>query len=149
MLYVGFTPISRIGVYQYDARGSLTFLRTVADSGAAVCWVTVNKAGTRMYASNTGDNSISVFDLSDPAIPVELQHVVLNGPGSSFQLALDNADQFLHVVDQRAGAGTPLGQGNSLHVLRVNSDGTLAEVGSSPTILALPDGTRPQGVVAF
>ncbi|HKW98345.1 MAG TPA: hypothetical protein VJN43_11485 [Bryobacteraceae bacterium] len=149
LLYVGFTPINRVGVYQYDASGGLKFLRSVADSGAAVCWLTVNRAGTRLYASNTGDNSISVFDLSDPAAPVEMQHLVLNGTGNSFQLALDDNGQFLHVVDQRASANIPLGQGNSLHVLQVNPDGTLAEVASSPTTLALPSGTRPQGVVAF
>src|SRR5579864_432489 len=59
LLYVGFTPIGRVGVYQYDASGQLTFLRSAADSGAAVCWLIVNRAGTRLYASNTGDNSIS------------------------------------------------------------------------------------------
>ena len=149
LLYVGFTPINRVGVYQYDAGGQLTFLLSAADSGAAVCWLTVNRAGTRLYGSNTGDNSISVFDLSDASHPVEIQHVTLNGVGNSFQFALDNEENFLHVVDQRAGAGIPLGQGNSLHVLRVNPDGTLAEVASSPTTLSLPPGTRPQGVVAF
>jgi 6-phosphogluconolactonase (cycloisomerase 2 family) len=136
-------------VYQYDGSGQLTFLRSAADSGAAVCWLTVNKAGTRLYASNTGDNSISVFDLSDASHPVEIQHVTLNGVGSSFQFALDNQENFLHVVDQRSSANVPLGQGNALHVLRVNPDGTLAEVVSSPTTLALPQGTRPQGVAAF
>jgi DNA-binding beta-propeller fold protein YncE len=149
LLYVGFVPISRIGVYRYDSHGNLTFLNSIADSGAAVCWLTVNKAGTRLYASNTGDNSISVFDLSDPINPVEIQHVTLVGPGSSFQFALDDEDKFLHVIGQRADANTPPGQGNSLHVLRVMPDGTLAEVGTSPTILELPEGTRPQGVVAF
>ena len=149
ILYVGFTPISRVGVYQYDAAGNLNFLRTVADSGAAVCWLEVNRGGTRLYASNTGDNSISVFDLSNPTDPVEIQHLVLNGVGSSFQIALDDQERFFQVIDQRSSASTPAGQGNALHVLRVNLDGTLQEVSSSPTILALPDGTRPQGVVAF
>lgn len=149
ILYVGFTPISQIGIYQYDGGGRLNFLRTIADSGAAVCWLKVNRAGTRLYASNTGDNSISVFDLSNPADPVEIQHLVLNGVGSSFQIALDDQEHFFHVVDQRSSTSTPVGQGNSLHVLRVNLDGTLVEVASSPTILVLPDGTRPQGVVAF
>jgi 6-phosphogluconolactonase (cycloisomerase 2 family) len=149
LLYVGFTPIGRVGVYRYDSRGQLEFLRVAFDSGAAVCWLTVNKSGTRLYASNTGDNSISVFSLSDPAAPVEIQHIVLKGLGSAFQLALDNDDEFLHVVTQRATADTPEGQGDTLHVLHVNPDGTLAEVPSSPTELALPVGTRPQGVVAF
>jgi 6-phosphogluconolactonase (cycloisomerase 2 family) len=149
VLYVGFTPINRVGVYRYDAGGRLEFVKTIADSGAAVCWLTVNKKGTRLYASNTGDNSISVFDLTNPTDPVEIQHVLLRGVGSSFQFALNNDDTFLHVVDQRASANTPPGQGNTLHVLSVNQDGTLDEVASSPTDLRLPEGTRPQGVVAF
>jgi DNA-binding beta-propeller fold protein YncE len=149
VLYVGFTPINRIGVYRYDARGDLQFVRTVADSGGAVCWLIVNRAGTRLYASNTADNSISVFDLEDPWQPREIQHLVLRGVGSSFQLALDNEEAFLHVVDQRATAATPPGQGNNLHVLRVQADGTLWETASSPLELALPPDTRPQGVVAF
>ena len=149
VLYVGFTPINRVGVYRFDVFGRLKFLTSVADSGGAVCWLTVNRRGSRLYASNTADNSISVFDLSNPSEPVEIQHVILRGLGSSFQLALDNRNQFLHVVDQRASADTPLGQGNTLHVLRVLADGTLSEVASSPTVLSLPEGTRPQGVVAF
>jgi hypothetical protein len=149
VLYVGFVPVSRIGVYRFDAAGIPAFVRSVSDSGAAVCWLAVNKSGTRMYASNTGDNSISVFDLQDPYNPVEIQHLLLRGPGSSFQLALDNADRFLHVVSQRADAATPLGQGNAVHVLRIAADGTLTEAASSPVNLVLPEGTRPQGVVAF
>src|SRR5262249_13382647 len=56
ILYVGFVTISKVGVYQYNNRGQLTFVRAVNDSGAAVCWLLVNKAGTRLYASNTGDS---------------------------------------------------------------------------------------------
>ncbi len=149
VLYVGFTPINRIGVYRFNGSGDLDFLRAVDDSGAAVCWLTVNRFGTRLYASNTGDNSISVYSLLDPFNPREIQHLVLRGAGSSFQFALDEDGKFLHVIDQRADANTPLGHGNSLHVLRVNPDGTLTETLSSPLELSLPDGTRPQGVVAF
>ena len=149
ILYVGFTPIDRVGVYEYNAHGDLHFVRVAEDSGAAVCWLIVNRAGTRLYASNTGDNSISVFDLSNPRDPKQVQHVVLRGQGSSFQFALDNDEKFLHVVDQRASALTPEGQGDLLHVLRVDTDGMLTEVASSPADLHLPENTRPQGVVAF
>jgi hypothetical protein len=149
ILYVGFTPINRVGVYEYNAHGDLTFVKAADASGAAVCWLTVNRAGTRLYASNTGDNSISVFDLSNPRDPEQIQHVLLRGQGSSFQFALDNDEKFLHVVDQRASTSTPEGQGDLLHVLRVDADGMLTEVASSPTDLNLPENTRPQGVVAF
>ncbi len=147
LLYVGFVTISRIGVYSYDARGALTFVGTVADSGAAVCWVRVNKAGTRLYASNTGDNSITVYDLSDPLFPTEIQKVTLKGNGNCFQITLDREDKFLFVVDQNDNASLAPNDGNFLHVLKIGKDGLLTEVASSPTPLPVPAGTRPQGVI--
>jgi hypothetical protein len=100
----------------------------------------------RHRATLGGDNQVLVDGRLEP---VEIQHILLQGVGSSFQIALDDDDTFLHVVDQRASGNIPLGQGDLLHVLRVNADGTLVEVVSSPTDLSLPNGTRPQGVVAF
>jgi 6-phosphogluconolactonase (cycloisomerase 2 family) len=67
ILYVDITPISEVAVYRYDERGELSFERAVPDSGAAPCWATVNHTGTRLYAANTGDNSIAVYDLKDLA----------------------------------------------------------------------------------
>jgi Lactonase, 7-bladed beta-propeller len=64
LLYVDFVAISRIAIYSYNKKGKFDFLRTVPDSGAAPCWALVNKAGTRLYASNTGDSSVSVYDIS-------------------------------------------------------------------------------------
>jgi DNA-binding beta-propeller fold protein YncE len=146
-LYVGFVTISRIGVYQYAPNGRLRFLRTVEDSGKGVCWLRVNKAGTRLYASNTGDNSISVYDLTDPAEPVEIQHLVLKGSGNGFQIGLDSENKFCFSISQRASATAPP-EANALHVLKIGADGTLTEVASSPTVFPFTDGTRPQGVVA-
>jgi 6-phosphogluconolactonase (cycloisomerase 2 family) len=146
-LYVGFVTISRIGVYHTAANGKLRFVRTVEDSGNGVCWLKVNKAGTRLYASNTGDNSISVYDLADPAEPVEIQHLVLKGPGNGFQIGLDSENKFCFSISQRASATEPV-EANALHVLKIGDDGKLTEVASSPTALPFTDGTRPQGVVA-
>ena len=77
ILYVDITPISQVAVYSYDEKGVLSFVRTVADSGAAPCWAVVNHSGTRLYATNTGDNSIAVYDLKDPLNPVQIQHFVM------------------------------------------------------------------------
>ena len=153
LLYVGFVTISRVGVYRYNDSGRLRFLRTVPDSGKAVCWLLVNREGTRLYASNTGDTSVSVYDIDgDPAEPLEIQKVNLNVvPGSNaacFQFGLDPSGGFLHVVTQQSSpASTPMA--NALHVLSVGPDGKLTEVPSSPTVLPVPPLTRPQGVVAF
>jgi hypothetical protein len=149
ILYVGFVTINRLGVYQYDGQGNLSFVASVPNSGAAICWLAINRAGTRLYSSNTGDNSVSVYDLANPFAPVEIQKVTLKGPGNPLQLTLDREERFLHVVSQRAVPSVPVGEGNVLHVLRVNADGTLAEVAASPTTLSAPVGTRSQGVVAF
>ncbi|MBW4698662.1 MAG: lactonase family protein [Aphanocapsa lilacina HA4352-LM1] len=149
ILYAGFVTINSVGVYKYDALGRLAFQRNVPNAGVAVCWLVTNKAGTYMYTTNTGDNTVSVYSLSDPLVPVEIQTLKLKGNGSPFQLALDSKEQFLYVVNQRAAEDTPLGEGNLLHVLKVNADGTVGEVPSSPLTLELPEGTRPQGVAAL
>ena len=149
LLYVDFVTISRIAVYRYNKRGRLDFLRTVPDSGKAPCWALVNKAGTRLYASNTGDSSISVYDLSfDPTEPIEIQNVKLRTTGNCFQFALDSTEKFLHVVTQ-GGSLTSPPTANGLNVLSVAPDGRLTEVPSSPTILPVPNMVRPQGVRAL
>jgi 6-phosphogluconolactonase (cycloisomerase 2 family) len=149
LLYVEFVTISRIGVYRYTSAGDLNFVRTVPDSGKAPCWALVNQAGTRLYASNTGDSSISVYDLEqDPTQPIEIQHLALRTTGSCFQFALDPSDKFLHVVTQQASPRQDV-TANGLNVLAVNPDGTLTEVPSSPTHLPVPNLVRPQGVAAL
>jgi 6-phosphogluconolactonase (cycloisomerase 2 family) len=149
ILYVDFVTISRIGVYRYSPEGNLQFLRSVPDSGKAPCWALVNKEGTRLYASNTGDKSVSVFDISeDPTKPVEIQRVALKTTGNCFQFALDSTESFLHVVTQQS-APTENVTANTLSVLKVADDGTLTEVPSSPTLLPVPNLVRPQGVAAL
>ena len=153
LLYVGFVTINRIGIYRYKKSGTLTFLRTVPDSGNGVCWLTLNAGATRLYASNTGDPSISVFDLTvDPSEPIEIQKVNLNViPGSNpggYQFALDPTGKFLHVVTQQNSAAAT-SQANALHVFEVGPNGKVTEVPSSPTLLPVPNLVRPQGVAAL
>src|SRR5580700_3627336 len=66
LLYVGFVTANKLGVYRYGNDGSLTFIRTVPNSGTAICWLRTNRAGTKLYSTDTGTNSVSVYDLSDP-----------------------------------------------------------------------------------
>ncbi len=149
VLYVGYVALHTVGIYYYDSQGRLTFANSVPDSGAGICWVHANQAGTRLYAVNTGDNSISVFDITDPFFPDEIQHLVMKSNGGSpFQPILAPDGSSLYVISQRANAMTPLGSGNGIHVLQIASDGTLTEAASSPLALTLPSGTRPQGIAA-
>jgi 6-phosphogluconolactonase (cycloisomerase 2 family) len=149
LLYVGFVTINRIGIYRFRDSGELKFESSVPDSGHAVCWLTINKHATRLYASNTGDPSISVYDISkDPSMPIEIQTLKYSSTGGGFQFALDPTGQFLHVVTQQS-APTSVASANAIHVFRVAGDGKLSEVPSSPTVLPVPNLVRPQGVAAL
>jgi 6-phosphogluconolactonase (cycloisomerase 2 family) len=149
LLYVGFVTINRIGVYRFRDSGQLKFERSVPDSGHAVCWLTINKNATRLYASNTGDPSISVYDIGkDASEPIEIQTLKYNSTGGGFQFALDSTGTFLHIVTQQS-APTSDETANAIHVFRVAHDGTLTEAPSSPTILPVPNLVRPQGVAAL
>jgi DNA-binding beta-propeller fold protein YncE len=130
-----------VAVYRYNERGRLSFVRAVPDSGKAACWAVVNHAGTRFYATNTGDNSISVFDLTDPLNPAEIQHFIMaDTTGAPFSTVIDSSDQFLYVSSERASP-TATRKANAFHTLKVNSDGTLSEP-FLPTVLPI-GGTVP------
>ncbi|ALF53804.1 hypothetical protein ACX27_14635 [Nostoc piscinale CENA21] len=148
ILYVGFTLSNQLGVYSYEPDGDLHLLRTVPNSGRAICWLVTNRAGTRLYTTNPGDNSVTVYDIGrDPSTPVEIQRVVLRGEmgTGTAQLALDSTESFLHVVSQPAISVA----NNRISVLRVNRyDGTVTEVPSSPQLIPSVNNSFPQGIVA-
>jgi 6-phosphogluconolactonase (cycloisomerase 2 family) len=150
ILYVDITMISKVAVYRYDEKGRLFFVQAVPDSGTAPCWAVVNHAKTRFYATSTGDNSISVFDLTDPLNPAEIQHFSMaDTTGAPFSTVIDGSDQFLYVSSERASA-TATPAANAFHTLKVNSDGTLSEP-FPPTVLptggAVP--ARAQGITVI
>ncbi len=147
ILYVGFVTINRLGVYTYDETGNLEFVRSVPNEGQAICWLITNQLGDRLYSTNTGDNTVSVYDLSDPLEPVEIQTLRLAGADASpFQLGLDPTGRFLHVVSQAAAPGQGP-EANALHVLKVDASGLLEQV--DRVVLPSPGGSRPQGILAF
>jgi 6-phosphogluconolactonase (cycloisomerase 2 family) len=150
ILYVDITPISEVAVYRYDERGVLSFVRTVADSGAAPCWAIVNHSGTRLYATNTGDNSVSVYDLTDPLDPVEIQHFVMDATtGAAFSTVIDQSDEFIYVSSELSSS-TATPAANAFHTLKVAPDGTLTEP-FSPTVLPIGGSVpvRAQGISVF
>jgi hypothetical protein len=145
LLYVGFVTVNKLGVYRYGDDGSLTFVRTVPNSGSAICWLRTNRTGTRLYSTDTTTNSVSVYDLSDPENPRELQNLVLSGQGNVLQFSLSSDEQYLYALSSRGTTSIPEGQGNQLHILTINGDGTVAE-NASPVVFNEPNDTRPQGV---
>jgi DNA-binding beta-propeller fold protein YncE len=76
----------------------MSFVRTVQDTGSAPCWAVVNHLGNRLYVTNTGDNSVTVYNLSNPLDPVEMQHFVMaDTTGAVFSTVIDQSDNWLFV----------------------------------------------------
>jgi DNA-binding beta-propeller fold protein YncE len=167
LLYVGFVVGNAVGTYEYNAAGALSFVGASTNSGAAICWIAVNRAGTFAYTSNSATDSISAYSLADPRHPVEIQALDLKGPKgllppdpptpnlfntTPFQLALTPAGDFLYVVNHEATLEDNFPDGNALHILRVGPDGKLTEIPNSPVIFpqsAVPARAHPKGVVVF
>ena len=148
LLYVAYVTANKLGVYAYGVHGALRFLGTVPNSGQAVCWIRTNRAGTRLYTTDTITNSISVYDLSNPEEPLQIQEFSLSGIGNVLQFSLSGDEKYLYALSSRGNAAIPEGQGNLLHILTVADDGTVAET-ASPVIFTLPKDTRPQGVAVL
>lgn len=161
VLYVGFPMEGKVGVYSFDpTTGALTFRTSVA-AGKAACWLRVNRAGTRLYALNSAESTISVYDLANPLAPATLQTFVLKNPGPLFDSMspagmVTSSEPFheefspdektLFVVSQHANPDFA-GNYNFAHALSIGPDGRLAEPGT-PLQLPVDSRTRPQGVVS-
>ncbi len=150
ILYVDITPVSKVAVYTYDHDGRLTFVRAVADAGAAPCWTVVDHAGTHLYVTNTGDNSIEVYSIADPLNPTPVQHFVMdNIGGAAFSTVIDHSDTWIYVSNEQASATAPV-TSNAFHTLKVGADGTLSEP-FAPTVLPVTSTppVRVQGITVF
>jgi 6-phosphogluconolactonase (cycloisomerase 2 family) len=148
ILYVDLVTVNKVAVFQYSDRGGLSFARTVDDSGKGPCWAIVNHSGTRLYAINTGDNSVAVYDLRDPWKPKELQHFVMaDTTGNPFSAVIDDSDRFIYVSSE-VGSASATPSANAIHTLKVSADGTLTEP-FGPTVLPINGVARAQGVAVF
>jgi hypothetical protein len=152
LLYAGYVAANRVGVFRYNEDGRLHFIRTVANNGVAICWIRVNRSGTRMYTSNTvsasGDTStMSVYDLSDPENPVEIQTPELIGQGNVRQFEMSTDGKFIYAITGRFSTKIPFGQGNALHIFAIGANGLLTE--QTPIQIPVPAGTLSQGIAVF
>jgi DNA-binding beta-propeller fold protein YncE len=145
VFYAGFVFEGKAGVYQYDAAGGFSFVKSVP-AGLGICWIVSNAAGNRIYTSNTLLNSITVLDTTDPLNPVKLQDFFLAGPpAGSEQMAIDPRGEYLYVVSQKALDIMPP-DANELHVLRLAANGTIAAQTDRLVIPVAP--SLPQGIAA-
>jgi len=135
--FVALPNQSKLAVYGWNSStGLLGYKNEVKTSGIAPCWLAINSAGTRVYVANTPSGTITVFDISNPATPKQLQVFAVAGVGAlPTNLGLDTTGNFLYAVDRV----------NTVHVLDVLSDGTLSE--TIPAVaLPTPTGSVPIGL---
>lgn len=158
ILYVGFPMQAKVGIYEFDTRSAeLTFTSTV-DAGAAACWIRTNKAGNHLYVLNSGENSISIYNSSNPTAPASIGKLTLKNEGPlytamgmqfttsqcfSFEFSTD--EKYLYVVSQHTNPAFDIGNFNFMHVLKVMQDGNLTEPGD-PIQLPVDNTVRPRGV---
>lgn len=142
ILYAALPVDSQIGVYTYaPGPGTIAFSTTVTNPGQLACWLAINAAGTRLYSGESMSNSITVYDLTNPLVPVQLQHISLTftitGSGVT-NLRFDPTGNFLYAVSNETAE-------SSLHVLNVATDGTLSET-ITPVVIPVPFGNYPIGL---
>lgn len=164
VIYAGFLLSQSMGVFTYDDAGHINF-EGQAPAGAGdvgMCWVEVSHDGKYAYATNATTDTVSVYSLTDPVHPQLIQSLFLGGPKTlvpqpaptvfsttPFQLELDPNDDFLVVLNHEATVDDSFPDGNAIHVLKVNDDGTLTEVDITLLTGIVPAGAHPKGTVSL
>lgn len=158
-LYVGFPVAGKVGVFNINpSSGALSF-ETAVTAGAAACWIRNNKEGDRMYVLNSGENTVGVYNTSNPKAPVLLNKLTLkySGPNytlpggptfttsEDFSINFSPNGKYLYVVSQYTNPDFTVGNFNYLHALSVDDNGMLSET-IEPAQLPVPATLRPQGV---
>lgn len=155
-LYVGFPVSSSVGVYNIDPENGVLSFDTSVAAGPGACWLRTNTEGSRLYALNSGENSVQVYDIERSTAPVSIGKLFLkdDGPtvaGGTGPSSGDFAEAFspdgttLYVVSQSINPDFAAGDFNFLHVLKVQPDGTVTEPGD-PVALPVASDVRPEGV---
>lgn len=132
VMYVTVPVLRQLNVMSYDGAYNLTLVNTLDSPGKAPCWATTNRAGTRLYITETPSGSVTAYDITNAEDPVQLQHLKLIGPSYPTHICLDPKEQFLYILDRHG----------LLHIMDVSADGTLME-NQAPFSLGLPDATVP------
>jgi 6-phosphogluconolactonase (cycloisomerase 2 family) len=133
------------GAASYLVRNDGSLFRVSLVSNAperAACWIAVHSGGNRMWVSNTGTNTISLYTIDgDGRVVLSGTHNTVAFGRTPFELALDPDNRFLYQLNVRVGA-------QSIHTLRVTDaaqDAGVADVGA----VGLPAGSSPIGLAVL
>jgi 6-phosphogluconolactonase (cycloisomerase 2 family) len=147
ILYAQLANVSRTVMWRWNDQARLEFVRAIPNPNSFLpCWTHLNAAGTRMYTGNAGSDNLSVFDITKPTHPREMQSVALDAAGNPWNFQIDPTGRVIFLLDMRAVRQIPAGKGNQLHALRIRPDGKLTEERSSPVKIPVPIGDNPIGL---
>jgi 6-phosphogluconolactonase (cycloisomerase 2 family) len=128
ILYAQMATINKMAVYTYDDQANLKFVKVVPNTGGELpCWTLLNKAGTRVYTDNAGNNTMTVYDTTDPMNPKQIQVLKLKNDGNPWDVRFDPTEKYIFMVDPRARDNVKPGSGQEIHSLTVGPDGRLTE----------------------
>src|SRR6266404_218123 len=128
-------------LYRVSSDGSLSARAAVSNAPErAACWIVAHPDGSRVWVSNTGTNSLSLYAIgAGGALSLEGTHSTAAFGRTPFEIALDSGGDFLYQLN--IGAGRP-----NIHALRLTggtTDAGLVDVGATD----LPAGSSPIGLV--
>jgi hypothetical protein len=152
-VYMPLPTAPALAVYRYDQTGRLTFVNSVPTVGAFLpCWIAITKDGRWLYTTSAATNNVTVFDITNPTKPIQIQSIGFMDPGNAWNLALDPTDKFLVVNSPRAAPVVPPKKGNYQHVLKVGPDGKLTDLApgmGKATKLPVPIDAAPYGIAVL
>jgi 6-phosphogluconolactonase (cycloisomerase 2 family) len=115
---------STVSTYSFGSTGALTWIGSVADGQAALCWITA--AQGNFFGSNAGSGNVSSFGESTSGAPTLLNATAATAQAGTIDSAASPDGQFLYVEAGGSGA---------LDVYGVSASGVLSPV---QTLFNLP-----------
>ena len=144
-VYVAQPAEHKLNAYKYDIKGILTFVHQSGNSAAAVCWLAINTAGTRIISAETPSHSLTVYDSTHGGSPIQIQRVTVTSTtggavGSQpAHLRYDPTGNFLYILDRNG----------YIHVTDVNpTNGNITE-SRAPFAIGTAANTVPIGFVVM
>jgi hypothetical protein len=162
VLYMAFPMEGRFSYYDMNSTtGALTHAGDT-DAGRGCSRFCSDNGNDRLFTTNTTENSVSMFDITDGRSPRKTGELSLKqgGPvyntlyyGSStssecVSLATSSNHQLLYIVSQHTNPDLSIGNYNYLHVLHIVSDSGLQE-GDEPVQLPVPNNFMPRGLAVL
>jgi hypothetical protein len=162
VLYVAFPFWARFSYYDMNTTtGALTHVGdTYARPGCSrFC---SDNANNKLFTTNTTENSVSMFDITNARTPRKTGELTLKKGGPAFQaiylgrgassqcvsVATSSSDQLLYIVSQHTNPDLSIGNYNYLHVVHIVSGFGLQEW-DEPVQLAVPNNFRPRGLAVL